>query len=266
MSNDRCPHCGAALQVRITTTTSQVTPFVTGNQSQMGLMQSNHPWQSSHRLDSAAAAGAHMSASRKTPSRPPSVGADVLTPALKGVTVGVAAACLAIIPTVAVPSWPWYSPFVVLAIVGPVAVIGFVFHHQGHLWVYEQVTQEPPELPELPAPPSPDVVASYRDLDGDKPTQKRFTLPAGVDDEKFYTFLVGILAGGKTLARSDWVGKGKPLSRGQHTQLINELARLHAIRLVDPDKPTMGYELTRMGKVLFSGWLESLKSRQLGWE
>lgn len=282
MSAITCSHCGHTPKY-CANCGRPLAQSLTGQPSSGGgwsLFARKHGWNVSQPMESSTAWSAppaarldhpgsgSSSAYRRTPARPPTVQSDVVTPLLKGLAVGASVGVLVIIPTVFVPSWPWYTPLLAWGVASPLAVIGFIFHHQGGLWVTEEVSSEPAELPALaptstPTPPV-ELEVIHKDSDNRFQRMLRFELPHGVDEAQFYNFAKGITDGGRTLAQTDWTGSSRPFSKPKYQELLNRLTEAGVVAFIDPDAPTVGRKITRAGRAGLARFCQSyeLQGRQ----
>jgi len=251
MTETTCPHCGKVHKYctncggELGRSGGMLAPAPGGRWSTMRPMQSSAPapWQASP----AAPTGAYT-AIRKTPARSPSVAADVATPIGKGLAVGIAAGTMAILPAVLLDGWPWYTPLLTMATAAPLAVVGFIFHHQSHLWSFEEITQSDgqPKAPQASPPVSLEVVQTNDAGTFEK--MFRFDLPVGVTEQKFYELAKGATEGRRGLSLSDWTGRGRPFSRKEYEQLIGELQAAGLVAFVNPTAPAQGRKLTAAGR------------------
>ncbi len=249
-----CTHCGEPF-------TTEHTPVIGESRSQghgwskMRLLQSTAPWSG----NSASLPDGSYTAFRKTPARSPSVTADVSTPVAKGLAVGLAASALTILPAALLDGWPWFTPLMAMSAIGPVAVISFIFHHQSHLWSYEEITREAEPLSKVdrerstPAPVSLEI--THKAENNKVRSMFRFDLPSGVTEADFYTFAKAITEGGRGLAQTDWTGAGRPFSRPKFMELLSRLTEARLVEFVDPSAPTVGRRLTVKGRQALLTWV-----------
>ncbi len=221
-------------------------------------MQSTAPAQ----FATTTGAGGAYTAYKRTPARPPSLAADVITPIGKGAAVGLAFATLAIVPAALVEGWPWYTPIFTALGAAPIATIGFIFHHQSHLWNYEEYTQEGQPEP-LQGPPSPPVAleVTTRTERGTFERMFRFELPDGVTEAAFYELAKGITEGGRGLSLTDWTGSRRPFSRAKFNQLLSALTDAGIIALVNAEHPSQGRRLTTKGRQSLLGYVATYEAK-----
>ncbi len=263
----KCRHCGQTQHYCVNCgepLTAEQPPSQPSGRgwSTMRLLQSTAPWSG----NSASPPDGSYTAFRKTPARSPSLTADVLTPVAKGLAVGLAAGVLTVLPAALLEGWPWFTPLMAMSTVAPVAVVGFIFHHQSHLWSYEEITSEaeaPPAAGQMPTNPAPvSLEITHKAENNQFRSMLRFDLPAGVTQEDFYRFALGITQGGWGLAQTDWTGAGRPFSRPKFVELLSRLTEARIVEFVDPAAPTVGRRLTVKGRQALLTWVATYERRK----
>lgn len=99
--------------------------------------------------------------------------------------------------------------------------------------------------PEKQEPVQMEVV--HRGQDGFR-QMLRFDLPAQVDEAGFYNFAAGVTREGRSLAESQWIGRGQPFSRNSYGALLQAMEQAGIVRWVDSGNHAAGRELTGGGR------------------
>ncbi len=250
-----CVKCGEPLTAEQPPMIGRSRPSGRG-WSAMRLLQSTTPWSGNSAVPPN---NSGYTAFRKTPARSPSVTADVATPVAKGLAVGLAAGVLTVLPAALLEGWPWFTPLMAMSAVAPVAVVGFIFHHQSHLWSYEEITHDAEPLSKVDrsrsnsAPVSLEI--THKAENNQFRSMFRFDLPVGMTEADFYIFARGVTEGRRGLAQADWTGAGRPFSRPKFVELLSRLAEARLVEFVDPAAPTVGRRLTVKGRQALLTWV-----------
>jgi len=244
-----CPHCNRPV-VLIAPKTPHNAPGGQWQASQAFNSTSEPPFLNS--ATAAPAIGDFVSYERRAPARPASLESDVLVPlaqsALTGIIIATPTAAAA-----AVMGYYWVDSLVIGGVVGTVVVtITWLVRMDAHsklLWLVENVTGRdldgdgktvPP-----PAPPV-QIEVSHTAPNGNLQRMLLFELPDGITEKTFHNWIAAVTNDGiHTLARSHWVGRGKPFSRSQYDNFLKELERAGLVHNVGDGR---GRQLTNGGK------------------
>ncbi len=183
---------------------------------------------------------------RTTPTRAATLQADVLVPLAQSL-VGATLATIPAIVVAQIARWEWYSPLAVGSVTILVQWFSIVKKLEGERSVTEQFSYQPdPENCQAqPLSNKPDgiqleVISKDDDF---KASMKIITLPRSVTAEQFVSFCRDILVG-KSLARRNWEGSGKPFSRDSYDDLVAAMQTAGLVMTVQGK----GKQLTKGGK------------------
>ena len=162
------------------------------------------------------------------PVRAPEMGADVGVPLATAFVTGVMIAAPTFTILMAL-EFTTGDSLTYSAIVGMIGIVGMWFKKMGTfdslLWFVESVTHtdinQDAHVGPPPAEPIRLDITTKKDKDGYQ--MIRPWLPEGVGAELFYQWANQVTTGIATPARRNWVGKGKPFTEGQYTEMVNNL-------------------------------------------
>lgn len=159
------------------------------------------------------------------PVRPANFQSEVLVPAGQSLMTAVVTGLPAVIVALWL-RWDWYSPIFVGSCSMLVTWFSLLSSHKSLLLSVEEKFAKPAnlcpgcqlKLNHKQAPGN--LIVSIKDYEGSK--TKIVDLPGSVSDEQFALFCAGV-ANRTPLARSEWVGAGKPLTRAGYDELMRSL-------------------------------------------
>lgn len=171
-----------------------------------------------------AAAATRTDYERRAPAREPTIAGDVAVPGLQAAITGAIGAAVTAGGSLAI-GYPFWASMQAGA-AGGLAVLAVTWlarmgAHNRLLWMIETITGGDDRA--TAAPPPPPVLVEVTNDTGNGGTMRRFELPKGVTESMFRNWAQQTAAGIKTPARAQWVGRGKPFSRGQYEALVGEL-------------------------------------------
>jgi hypothetical protein len=164
-----------------------------------------------------------------------------------GAVVGI----VAIVAVVVIPIPWWICP------IASVAAVAGLFAWQSSaairerrdlLWRVERATGLDIDLNGyIGEPKTVRIELTYQDINGRTKRQSYLNLPIS---ESQLDALAGGLTNGVALAQSAWIGKGKPLSRGEFDTVRDMLIMYGLAVWVNPDARAQGCVLTNAGKAV----------------
>lgn len=166
-----------------------------------------------------------FTAYRSTPTRTATIEADLLVPAGQALI----SALVTALPTAAIGMWfrwQWYAPLAVASITILVQWFRYLNHQERGQAMLEEFSYSPG--PPKPSPnarqgnPTPIRLDIYSRDDDHRAAIKIVDLPSNVSGEDFKVLCQDVLAG-KSLARSNWAGSGKLLSRDEYDGLMSAM-------------------------------------------
>jgi len=222
------------------------------------------PWQK----DAAPADYAGYDYQRRSPAREPNLQADVFVPAAQSLLTGVAIG----VPTAAGLGLLGYTTGQALtggAGLGLLTITGTwlikLGIHNSLLWAIETVTGRDIDGDGETGEPEPEPEPEPVKLEVSHPTHTkeyhglRFELPNGVTMGLFAAWANQVVNGIQTPARANWVGNGKPFSRGQYDNFLKALTKAGIIH--DPGDGT-GRQLTNGGRRALARMLQNTAGRR----
>ena len=178
-------------------------------------------------------------AERTEPARPASFESDVVVPFLQAVVTG-SASLIVTIPTAIFFEAPWWASLVMSGSVVAITWGGLLGDHRKLMWHTEIVDNKP-----LKPTSTKRIELEVKHSKGSgRPDLQFVGLPDSVTDEMFYDWCKGVTIGGKSPARSHWVGSGKPFGRDQYDAYLSALETAGIVYLV----PGKGRRLTPGGR------------------
>lgn len=205
--------------------------------------------------------GGSVTASRRSPARPPEFMADVIVPAGQAGLIGLAIGIIFIFCPLVVGGFPWwgFAPIGVLSF--SVFVLVLLHGNRKHMWNEETVTQDAAPVEVAPAPAGEvKLIINHTDGDGGFIRGLNLTLPPGVSQTKFYEFARGVTRRGGRLAVVDWTGQGKPFSKKVYDSLLSVLDEAGIVEWKDNANRSTGRRLTDDGQAALMGFCEDLKN------
>ena len=232
MSPQYCPHCGSALPAqhdarpldlrRVPDDAGAVRAFAFG-----GDVASGATWQEYRR-----------------PARPAAVGSDVVTPALQAFVSGLAAACVAIVPTVLL-NLPWLVVPTAGGVAFALSWALLLTEHRRSLWEVETLQRDAVDV--LEATPAPEPAKTT--------TRLAVTLGTNVRERELplepdaLLRLARALAGGqRPFSERELVSGGLLSGRAQYEQTRDALLNMAWLRWRNPNDRRQGVEWTAPGR------------------
>ena len=227
MSPQFCPHCGAPVAQhdarpldlrRVPDDAGAVRAFAFG-----GDVASGATWQEYRR-----------------PARPAAVGSDVVTPALQAFVSGLAAACVAIVPTVLL-NLPWLVVPTAGGVAFALSWALLLTEHRRSLWEVETYQNDAPELPAAePAKSTTRLAVTLGNVHRER------ELPLSPDA---LLRLARALAGGqRPFSERELVSANLLSGRAQYEQTRDALLNMAWLRWRNPNDRRQGVEWTAPGR------------------
>jgi hypothetical protein len=217
------------------------------------------PWQPAQDFEQGP--GRSFEAERTRPARAQNLESDFLVPlALAGATFGIVTiGALWLAWNMRGFTWP-------MAITAGFIFAGgmwfaLVLANRKLLWIVERVANFDLDgdgytgQPEPPARPVALEIVHKSEADSFR-QMFRFDLPAGVTEDDFREFALGVVNEHRGLAESSWTGAGKLFSKAKYNELLNTLDQAGLVRWRNPAAPAQGRELTPAGSRSLRSWLK----------
>jgi len=244
MSNLTCPHCGRP--VGVTLRPGPGSAPIRAAWRGKAAFEMTAPWESEP--PQLSGGGEYH---RQAPARAASLESDVLVPLAQAGATGVVVALAGGVVAIWL-RWPWWWPVAGGCLSMATAWLMLLGAHRRLLWIYETVSEAVEAVKEEREPKSEQVLVElYQRTDNQNRVQaRRFELPPGVTVRAFRDWARDV-AGGRSAARAQWVGPGRPFSRDSYDQFSQAMEKLGILANV----PGKGRQVTAGGRHLLARWL-----------
>jgi hypothetical protein len=187
-----------------------------------------------------------VSAYRSTPVRGPTIEADLLVPAGQALMSAVAT----MLPTTIIglwARWEWYAPILVGSATALLQWFRFLNDQGRNTSIIEEFSYSADRDHNRKTPSAKDRsglrMEVVHETSGIRSRMQLLELPEQIGEAEFAEFLRDISAG-KSLARKNWVGDGKPFSRDVYDDMIDKLLSTSIVNRVG----NSGTKLTNGGR------------------